>query len=223
MPDDVKTAPRRRSYDASRRKEAADQTRRGIVAAARALFLARGYAATTMAAIAESAGVALDTVYASVGPKPALFRHLVETAISGLDQPVAAEERDYVRQVRAEPNARQKLVLYARAHRLIQERLAPLFAVLREAAPTHPELAALWEEISQRRAANMRLFAADLATTGSLRGDLSLEEAADVIWATNSPEFYLLLTRERGWDPERVERWLADSWVRLLLEGGRAP
>jgi AcrR family transcriptional regulator len=218
MPKEVKTRGGGRSYDASRRQRAADQTRRGIVEAARALFLARGYAATTMAAIAEAAGVALDTVYASVGPKPALFRHLVEIAISGLDRPVVAEERDYVRQIQAETSARRKLEIYARATCQIQERLAPLFAILREAAPGHPELRALWEEISQRRARNMRLLAADLAAVPGLRPGLSLEEVADVIWATNSPEFYLLLVRERGWAPDRFERWLADTWRRLLLD-----
>lgn len=223
MVKDVKPPGRPRSYDASRRQRAADQTRGGIVAAAQELFLANGYALTTMAAIAQAAGVALDTVYASVGPKPALFRRLVEMAISGADQPIAAAERDYVRQIQAAPRAQRKLELYAQAHRGIQERLAPLFAVLREAAPAHPELAALWQEISQRRARNMRLFAADLAATGSLRADLSLEEAADVIWATNSPEFYLLLVRERGWTPARVEGWLADTWRRLLLTAEQAP
>jgi len=217
MPKEVNTPGRSRSYDDSQRKRAADQTRRRIVDAARALFLARGYAATTMAAIAETAGVALDTVYASVGPKPALFRHLVEIAISGLDQPVVAEERDYVRQIQAETSAQRKLELYAGATRRIQERLAPLFSILREAASTHPELTALWEEISQRRARNMRLLAVDLATTGGLRTDLSPEDVADVIWVTNSPEFYLLLVRERGWAPERFEQWLADAWGRLLL------
>ena len=217
MPKEVNTRGGSRSYDASRRQRAADQTRRGIVEAARALFLARGYAATTMAAVAETAGVALDTVYASVGPKPTLFRHLVELAISGLDRPVVAEERDYVRQIQAETSAQRKLELYARATRHIQERLAPLFSILREAAPTHPELAALWEEISQRRARNMRLLTADLATTGALRPDLAPEEIADVIWTMNSPEFYLLLVRERGWTPERFEQWLADTWGRLLL------
>jgi AcrR family transcriptional regulator len=217
MSNEVKTPGRSRSYDAGRRQLAADQTRRGIIEAARALFLARGYTATTMAAIAESAGVALDTVYAAVGPKPVLFRHLVEIAISGLDRPVVAEERDYVRQIQAESSTQRKLELYAGAIRRIQARLAPLFSILREAAPTHPELSALWEEISQRRARNMRLFAADLATTGGLRSDLSAEEVADVIWATNSSEFYLLLVRERGWAPERFEQWLADTWGRLLL------
>lgn len=206
-----------RRYDSGRRQAAAQQTRQNIVSVARRLFLERGYVATTMSAIAEEAGVALDTVYASVGPKPALFRHLVEIALSGEDEPVTAEERDYVREIRAEPDPHRKIARYTRAIRHIQGRLAPLFQQLRDAARTDPQLAELWSEIAQRRAANMRLFAADLATAGGLREGVTVEEAADIVWATNAPEFYLLLVEERGWEPERFERWLADAWSRLLL------
>lgn len=223
MEEDVKPASSsspsstKRRYDASRRRRAAADTRLVILAAARHLFLTRGYAATTMPAIAEDADVALDTVYAAIGPKPVLFRELIELAISGQDHPVPAEERDYVKAIRAEPDPRRKLALYAHAVRMIQSRLGPLFQVLREAARGEPELAALWSEISQRRAANMHLFTADLAISGGLRDGVTVDEAADIVWATNAPEFYLLLVEERGWDPDRFERWLADAWSRLLL------
>lgn len=181
------------------------------------MFLQKGYAATTMPAIAQSAGIAMDTVYAAVGKKPALFRLLVETAISGGDAAIPAEERDYVQAIRAEPDAAKKLQLYASALRSIQARLAPLFRVLQGAAPLDPELNALWQEISQRRPRNMRLFAKDLAATGRLRRDLSVERAADVIWSMNSPEFYLLLVQDRGWSSQEFEQWLSDAWIRLLL------
>jgi len=207
-----------RHYHALRRRAAAEATRRAILDAATRLFAERGYPATTMGAIAEAAGVALDTVYAAVGPKPILFRLLVETAISGADQPVPALEREYVLAMRAERDPSRKLELYASAIRRIQGRLAPLFRVLQQAAPLHPELAALWDEIAQRRARNMRMLANELAETGQLRPGVAIDEAADVIWATNSPQFYLLLVYERGWAPERYEHWLADAWKQLLLQ-----
>lgn len=209
--------PPRRRYDASRRQAAARETRNRIVQEARALFLERGYTGTTMPAIAEASGVAVDTLYATVGTKPALFRFLVETAISGREEAVPALNRDYVREVQAEPDPRRKLERYAHAVRTVQERLAPLVAHLREAARAEPELSELWREISTRRASNMRRFAADLATAGGLRDGLSIDEAADIVWATNAPEFYLLLVHERGWSPDHFEHWLADSWKRLLL------
>lgn len=217
MKVDVNTQNQSRRYDSSRRKAAARQTRHNIVTVARKLFLERGYAGTTMSAIADSTGVALDTVYATIGPKPVLFRHLIEIAISGEDEPVSAEERDYVQDIRAEPDPRLKLARYARAIRQIHARLAPLVRLLKDAARDDPQLAELWSEIAERRAANMRLFVADVASAGGLRNGVSEDEAADVIWATNAPEFYLLLVEERGWEPERFERWLAQSWARLLL------
>lgn len=210
--------PPPRRYTSPRRREAAGRTRRRILNAATRLFAERGYAGTTMGQIADAAGVALDTVYAAVGPKPLLFRLLVETVLSGTDEAVPALERDYVRAIRAEPDAGCKLALYARAILAILPRLAPLLRVLHGAATAHPELAVMWREIADRRARNMRLLAADLAATGRLRPGLSIEEVADVIWATNSVEFYLLLVHERGWAAERYERWLAESWQRLLLQ-----
>jgi AcrR family transcriptional regulator len=212
----TKTA-RKRVYDSSSRKQAARLTHQQILDAARVVFLDQGYAAATMPAIAQAAGVALDTVYATVGKKPALFRLLIEMAISGTDSDVPPEERDYVQAIRAETDAVRKLRIYATALRSIQQRLAPLFSVLQGAAPLDPELAALWQSISQRRAKNMRLFAADLAATGRLRLDLSVAKAADIIWSMNSPEFYLLLVEQRGWSPQEFEDWLVDAWIRLLL------
>jgi AcrR family transcriptional regulator len=208
----------KREYDASSRKEAAQLTRQTIIEVARRVFLEKGYAAATMPAIAQAAGVALDTVYATVGKKPALFRLLIEMAISGSAGAVAPEEREYVRAIRAETDAAKKLRIYATALRSIQEELAPLFRVLQGAASLDPELAELWQNISQRRAKNMRLLAADLAATGRLRRQLSVEKAADIIWSMNSPEFYLLLVEQRGWSSKEFEEWLGDAWIRLLLE-----
>jgi AcrR family transcriptional regulator len=209
--------PKRRAYDSSSRQEGARATRRAILLAARKLFLQQGYAATTMPDIARAAGVALDTVYAAVGKKPALFRLLVETAISGEDEAITAEQRGYVQAIRAEPDAENKLRIYASAICRIQPRLAPLFRALQEAAPLDSDLKAFWLEIADRRAANMRLFAEDLASTGALREELSISTAADIIWSMNSPEYYLLLVESRGWPLADFERWLADAWTRLLL------
>ena len=195
------TRPIKRAYDSTSRKQAARLTQKSILDAARVVFLDKGYAGATMPAIANAAGVAMDTVYATVGKKPALFRLLIETAISGSDTDLPAEERDYVRAIRAEADAAVKLQIYAAALRSIQQRLAPLFRVLQGAAPLDPELAALWKSISERRAKNMRLLSADLAATGCLRPHLTVVKVADIIWSMNSPEFYLLMVEERGWSP----------------------
>ena len=209
--------PVKRRYDASKRRAAAARTRQGILDAALELFTVRGYAATPMAAIAERAGVALDTVYAAVGRKAELARLLIETAISGGSQAVPAEERDYVQAIRAAGDAETKIAIYASAMRGIAGRLAPVLSIIEQAGPAEPELAALWRQIAERRAANMHRFVADLTAVAELRVDP--DDAADIVWATNAPELYQLLISQRGWSPERYERFLADTWRRLLLPG----
>lgn len=207
-----------RAYRSPLRDRQSRQTRQSILRAAQRRFTEHGYAATTVAQIAEEAGVAVDTVYASVGTKPLLFREMMEAAISGAAGAVPPEQRDYVQRMRAEPSARQKLRIYAGAVRAIAERSAPLHLVLRDAAAQAPELARVRDEIAGRRARNMRLLAQDLLDSGQLRRGLGVEEIADVVWTMNSAEFYDLLVRERGWPPQRFEEWLADTWCRLFLD-----
>lgn len=214
--DDVKTSARRR-YASTVRAEQAAATRRAVLAAARDLFTEHGYAGTGIAAIAARAGVAVDTVYAAAGRKPTLLRELVETSLSGTDETVPAEQRDYVRRVRAAPTAGEKIAVYAAAVAEIGVRMAPIHRALAEASLTDPECEALRAEISARRARNMRLFAAELRATGELRPDLTDDEVADVVWSMNAAEYRALLVGERGWTAERFGEWLADAWTRLLL------
>lgn len=208
---------RARSYHSPLREERAQCTRRAILDAARTLLVEQGYGRLTMQAVAREAGVALDTVYESVGRKPVLVRLLVETAISGQDEAVPADEREYVRRILAAPTAREKIAIYADAVRHILPRLAPIVVALSDAASAYPDLAVLWEEIAERRAANMGRFADDLISTGEVRPELDRGAVADVIWSMNAPEFYTLLVDHRGWSPDRFGAWLAEAWERLLL------
>ena len=214
MGDDVKS-PRR--YVSAVRAEQAAATRRAVLSAARELFTEHGYAATSISAIAARAGVAVDTVYAAAGRKPALLRELVETSLSGTDQAVPAEQRDYVVRLRAASSAREKIGIYAAAVSEIGVRMAPIHRALAEASVTDTDCAALREEIDARRAMNMRRLAADLRATGELRPDLTDDEVADIVWSMNAPEYRALLVGQRGWTAERYGRWLADAWTRLLL------
>jgi AcrR family transcriptional regulator len=205
-----------RTYNNARRRERAAVTRERVLAAARELFLERGYVRTTAREIAARAGVSLDTVYAAAGRKPQLMLELVEQAISGQDQAVPAEARNYVQSVRRAVGAQAKIEIYGAALAAVLPRLAPLVQVLREAAPADADCARLWRGIAERRAANMRLFAQDLRATGEVRADLDDADVADLVWSTNAPEYYQLLT-ERGWTPERYRRLVVDMWTRVLL------
>jgi AcrR family transcriptional regulator len=214
--DDVKSTGRRR-YTSELRAAQAAATKRSVLSAARELFAEQGYAATSVAAIAARAGVAVDTLYAAVGRKPVILRQLLETALSGTDDEVPALERDYVRQVRAASSAVEKIARYGEAVAEIGVRMAPVHLALAEAARSDPECAALRAEIDGRRAANMRLFAADLRETGEVRPDLTDDEVADIVWSMNAAEYRALLVGARGWTAERFGAWLADAWTRLLL------
>src|SRR5512135_1596976 len=210
-------ARQRKAYNSPRRAEQAIATRRAVLDAARELFIEHGYAVTTVADIARQARVAVDTVYATVGRKPALLREVVETAISGTDEAVPADQHDYVARIRAAGSARGKIAIYVSALVEIQTRLASVYLALRDAAATDAGSASLWNEISRRRARNMRSFAADLRATGELRTDLSNDDVADIVWSMNGAEYWTLLVGERGWDEQHFATFLADAWNRLLL------
>lgn len=217
------TPPVKREYDNANRRARSDETKTRILDAARHLMTTRGYRAATIAEIARRAEVNVDTIYELVGRKPALLRELIERAISGSDRPVDPRDRAYVQAMAAEPDPSRKLAIYAGAVRQIHVRMAPLLLALRDAATTEEEAQRVWQEISERRARNMRDLVRGLGPPGTLRPGLSVDEAADVIWATASAELFVLLTVERGWTLEGYERWLADSWRRLLLIPPTAP
>jgi len=187
-----------------------------VLAAARDLLQDKGYAGTTVADVARLAGVSVDTVYASVGRKPELVLAVIDMVLGGADQPVPADQRDYVQAIRSEPTARGKIEVYAGALARLIPRTAPLQEALRKAGDTDAACAATWRRLVSRRAANMLLFAAELRSTGDLRGDLSDQEVADIVWSTNAAEYWLLLD-QRGWTPARYEALLVDVWSRTLL------
>jgi AcrR family transcriptional regulator len=209
------TGPVKRAYDASRRRAAAEQTRLRILAAARDLFTEAGYAATSVQDVAQRAGVSVDTVYASVGRKPQLLLAVHDMALAEGESPVPAEQRDYVRAVRAAVTLEDKITTYAEAMARVLPRTVPILDALREAGATDPGCAAQHEALVERRAANMRLLAADLRSTGEVRADLTDDEVADLVWTLNSPEWFGLVA-SRGRTPDQYAALLADVLVRTL-------
>ncbi len=212
--DEVKS---RRRYESALRREQSSLTRGRIVEAATRLFTSDGYAAVGVGRIAAEAGVAVDTLYALVGRKPTLLREVVEVAISGGPGPVVADDRSYVRRVREAATAEEKLRIYAEGVAEMSPRTGPVFAALREAGRLDAECAALDREISERRAANMLRFAADLRSTGQLRAELSDRFIADVVWATAGPPHYSELAAGRGWTAAEFGAYLLETWSRLFL------
>jgi len=214
-----------RAYTSTRRRARALKNRRAIIEAANELFTTRGYRETSMTEIAERAHVSVDTLYVAVGRKPQLLLAVHDLVLGEMEldeeaRPLVADQRAYVKAVRAEATAAGKIRVYADALARVLPRTAPLMRALLEAAASDPDCRRVWDSVDQRRAANMRLLAADLRSTAELRPDLSDDEVADLIWSMNSPVYFSMLA-DRGWTAERYADLVADVWTRTLLTTGR--
>ncbi|HEY6294408.1 MAG TPA: helix-turn-helix domain-containing protein [Streptosporangiaceae bacterium] len=204
-------------YVSEVRDEQARRTRRAIVTAARELFLAQGYAATTIDAIAEAAHVSRRTVFNSAGGKLALLKLALDWAIVGDDEPVAMADRPAVAVIQAERDPRQALRLWARTITDAAARIAPIAAVLYAAADGDPDAADLLAESARGRMFGARAFVAHLASLDALAAGVSEQQAADLCWALMDAHLYRLLVGERGWTAEELERWLSASLAATLL------
>jgi len=211
----VKGKAKKRPYDSSKRQEQARATRAAVLDAARTLFVAQGFTSTTLQAVADEAGVSVQTVYAAFGNKQELLRQLIGVAVVGDDEAVPLLERDAVLEIAAEPDQRERARMQATLVTQILARVAPVAMVAREASGASTDAAEQWRTFMLERRVGMAHAARTLAGRDGLR--VSVEEAADIIHALWSPELYTILVRERGWTPERYEEWMADTLERTLL------
>jgi AcrR family transcriptional regulator len=208
--------PKRR-YHSPRREEQAAATRRAILEAAQRLFEKQGYAATTMAAIAEEAGVALKTVYVAFETKTGVLRALWNLRLRGERDEVPVAQQDWYREVVEEPDPERQLRLNARNSRARKVSIAALLDVIRSGALVEPEIEALWSRIESDYHDNQRAIAASLHKKKALQRDLDVDRATDILWTINHPNLWQLLTG-RGWTPEEYEQWTADLACAQLLD-----
>jgi AcrR family transcriptional regulator len=213
-----------RRYDSPRRRQQAADTRRDILAAAERRFEADGYAGTTMAAIAREAGVALKTVYLAFETKSGLLRELWHLRLRGDDERTPVGERRWYLEVLDEPDPERQLRLNARNARIVKERAGALLAVIRSAAPLDPEIGGLWQRIQSDFYENQQAIVASLEARHALAEGLDVVRGTDILWTLNHPDVWLLLVRERGWSPERWERWFGETaCAQLLADPSRRP
>jgi AcrR family transcriptional regulator len=215
MPRAVKRAPQKRSYDSSKRQAQARETRRAIRDAAQRLLLDRGYGATTMQAIADEAGVAVQTVYAVFKTKAAIIKEAAEVALVGDDEPIPLLERQMITSIADEPDQRRRLRLAVQAGTTVQRRAARMTVAVRDAGAVDSDLAAWWETGKQQRHMGFTHAARVVAGREGLR--IPIEEAADVLWVLCSPDVFVQFTSDKGWPVERYEDWLYDTLERTLL------
>lgn len=200
-----------------RRAAKAADTRRRIVGAAAELFIELGYPATTIAAIAERADVAAQTVYAAFGNKRALLEQALDVTIAGDDDPVPVNDRPWMAPVWSAAGGADTLRAYAAAVCTIQARAAPLFEALDIAAAAEPELRDLHGVTGDRRRIGAGGVVDAVRRLGDLRADLTRGEAVDVLWLLNGHQPYLAMVRDRGWSRRRYERWLGETMITALV------
>jgi AcrR family transcriptional regulator len=210
--------PKRR-YDSTGRQAQARRNRHAILDAAQRQFLEGGYAATTIAAVAAEAGVSVETVYKAFGGKPGLVRAIYDRGLAG-PQPVPAYQRaDELRERETDPRAimRNWATIASEVHSVV----SPIERLVRAAAASDPDMAALLQAHHDRRQARARHHARFLKRRGYLRAGVSLAQATDILWTCTSDELYDLLVTQRGWSPPRFARFLADFMTTALLPQGQ--
>ncbi|HEX8804558.1 MAG TPA: helix-turn-helix domain-containing protein [Acidimicrobiales bacterium] len=207
----------RRAYDSSRRREQARRTRLAVLDAARRLFLDRGYAGTTVAAVAGEAGTSVETVYKAFGNKPGLVKAVFDVAIVGDDEPVPLMDREFVQRNMAEPDPRVKLTAYGRHLAGVSVRANPIQLVVRDAAIADAGAADVWRQLLEERLTGMTAFATHLAEGGHLRDGVDVDEARDVLWTYTSVDVWDLLVNHRGWPADRYGAWVGRQLVAALL------
>ncbi|MEP7023013.1 MAG: helix-turn-helix domain-containing protein, partial [Actinomycetota bacterium] len=152
------------------------QTEDRILAAATELFLADGYLATSLAAVAQRAGVGARTVYVRFGTKAALFKRVVDVAIVGDTQPVDVLGRDWMLAALTAATAAERIAAGAAIGRQIMQRTGALFAVAQQAAAVEPAIEGFWQEGRQGSRQGQVMIWTRMAQDGLL------DPAADLSW-----------------------------------------
>ncbi len=207
----------KREYRSPLRKANARATRAAVIAAATRLFVEQGYAATSVDAIADAAGVSRATVFATFGGKAALLKAAYDVALVGDDEPIPLPDRPRSKAVQAEPDPARMLEGYTEILTDISGRLAPIYEAVRGGASADPEAREVWERIQTERRIGGTNVVKLITARKALRKDLDREAAGDLVWVLNDPGLYFMLVHRRRWSPARFQSWLAETLKVQLL------
>jgi len=188
-----------------------------LIAAASELFVERGYAATTLTDVAARAGLAARTVYLRFATKAELLRRCIGTAIVGDTAPVPLVERDWVEAAMAAPTLEDRIRRMAAVTAQLMHRTGALLAVARQAAAVEPEIAGAAQAGRDETRRNLHEFWQRAADDGLLPPGSDLEWLRETASLLAQADTYLLLRATTGWDAEVYERWLGDTWRRLVV------
>jgi AcrR family transcriptional regulator len=208
---------KRRAYDGSRRRAAAERQHQAILDAAWAGFEAEGFAAT-VEGIATGAGVSTATIYKVFGGKPGLVRALVERALRGdPQQSITAEARSDDRRSQV-ADGRELVEAWGVLVAEVSPRVSPILLLLRDAAVHDAAAAGLFAELEADRLRRMAANARALDRLGALRAGVSRADARDVMWSYTAPDLFDVLVRRRGWSVRRYARFVTDAMIGALLD-----
>ncbi len=203
----------RRAYRSPAREAAARETRDRVRVAAAGLFLSRGYAATTVRAVAHQAHVAEKTVYLQFANKVALLKEVVEHAIVGDDRAIPVAERDWFQNVLNTSDPARKLRLLAAGTAALHARTGRYFAVAHGAAEVDSDAAALWAMGKRGHAADMALLADNFEHHALLPAVGDTGWATGVLYVLLGPETWHLMTTELGHNDSSYRRWLESTLI----------
>jgi AcrR family transcriptional regulator len=200
----------------NRREIAAEATRQEILRTARRLFAAHGYASTSIQQIAAESGVAVQTIYSSVGGKAALVLALndlidTEAGVAELAADIAQES-----------NPAKLLAKAVQLTRQLNERCGDIIRVLLSAEPAEPEAAAAYADGMRRHQQGATTLGERLAALGALPQGSSADQAATAFAVMTSPASWRQLTHDAGWSFDQAQDWLTRSLATLILARRRS-
>lgn len=208
----------RRPYRSTLRTDQARETRRAIISAARDLFIELGWSRTTIDAVADRAGVSRKTVFTSAGGKATLLKVALDWALVGDDQPVPLSERPVLAEMQRLNDPGALVVRWAQFVAELEERAAPLAAVLVVAADADPEAAEVHAESERNRRLGAEFIVARLVATGGLRPGLTTERAVAAALVLMDPAVHRTLVDENGWTRAEYAQWIERAAVAELLK-----
>ena len=211
-----RTATPKRPYNATRRREQAEQTRMQILDTARELFIDRGYGRTTVADVARGAGVSPETVYAAFRNKPTLLHHVWYTTFRGDDAEIRLLHRPEIQAVLAEQDLAARFRLHAHTMTPVMRRFTPLLRALEAAAAHEPAAADMVDEFDDMRLDACQHFGRAAAATGRLA--VPVEECVDLLYTALDGHLWHRLVGQRGWSDKHFADWLGDLLVAALVK-----
>jgi AcrR family transcriptional regulator len=204
-----------RGYQSEVRQAAAARTREQVVRAALECFQSKGYTGTTMRAIAEGAGVSVETVNA-LGPKAALLGAALVRAFSGDNHDVPLLDLPEPAVLMAHPDAAEAARGVVRWIAGKNGDVARVWRAYEQASENDSVVAVEFNALIGRQRAEVRRFVDILASRRPLPAGTDRDELIDFLWLLTIPDQWIRLTQNAGWSQERYAAWLEASAVLAL-------